>query len=60
MEDKGSLQEKPTEFPLLNIAMSFSQLVEKLKTSKTKVFKPRMEKAGNEEYFSLSASNLFG
>lgn len=71
MEKEGRLQEKPTELPsqLLKLSGIFylikqfpfhSQLFENLKTSKTEVFKPGIKKAGNEEYVSFSAPNLFG
>lgn len=62
---------EPTELPSLLLKLSgifylikqfpfHSQLFENLKTSKTEVFKPRIKKAGNEEYVSFSAPNLFG
>lgn len=69
MEKEGSLQEKPTEllsqltklFGIFHAIKQFpfhSQLFEKLKTSKTKLFKPGIEKAGNEESVSFSTPNL--
>lgn len=62
MKKEGSLQENPTELPsqLLKFSGIFylikqfpfhSQLFENLKTSKTEVFKPGINKAGNENMF---------